>query len=405
MPDNKLSLYIHIPFCVRKCNYCDFLSFPIVSGKEAVMDDYLAALLKEIEVLGHGRIKFGADNDAGDGNRADEAEVDINHRVKTVFIGGGTPNTLASDKISEILCKLRNIFEIDDSAEISMELNPGVYERAAAGRELKKLKAAGINRLSIGLQSAEDEELKSLGRIHSFDDFEFIFQQARDAGFDNINIDLISSIPRQSLKSFSRTLKRAAAFGSEHISVYSLIIEEGTSFGDMPREKLSLPDEDEDYRIYKKTRDFLGSLGYKRYEISNYAKPGFECAHNLVYWNRGEYLGLGLGAASFIGGMRFSNTTDLEDYLKAPQEAHINVHLLSKKEAMEEFMFVGLRKSAGVSLKKFRTEFGCDFDSVYGEVAKRYASLRLLERAGDEMHLTERGMDAANEVMFAFLLD
>ncbi len=389
-----LSLYVHIPLCVRKCNYCDFLSFPVGrGGSREGIKRYLKALEAEIESLSEDRTEIG-----------EGFQVNINNQVKSIYIGGGTPNMLRSEEIAEILCKLHRAFDIRPNAEITMEANPGIYTSGEALSEFSALKAMGINRLSIGLQSANDDELKRLGRIHSLKDFEETYESACRAGFDNINIDLISSLPGQTFDSFAHTLEKAAAYESAHISVYSLIIEEGTPFGEVDIKLLNLPDEDEDYRMYVHTRDFLRDRGYERYEISNYARPGRQCVHNRVYWEREDYLGLGPGAASFVDGVRFSNTRDMEEYLSAPGDCRRDVHVLSKREAMEEFFFLGLRQTAGVSLKHFKESFGMDADEIYAEVIKRHVSAGLMEKEGDRLRLTERGMDLANTVMADFLV-
>ena len=290
------------------------------------MEQYARALLKEIEGLRGGRLELYSEAEG-------RLSVDINKTVKTLYFGGGTPNILDSKWISLILCKLKETFAFEPGAEISMELNPGVYGEKELTRELAALKEAGVNRLSIGLQSAVEEELKKLGRIHDFGAFLSLYEGAQELGFDNINVDLITGIPFQTAESFRRTLERVLELKPKHISAYSLIIEEGTPFGEAEPESLYLPDEDSDFEIYLMTRRILGEKGYRRYEISNYALPGYECRHNLVYWDRGAYLGLGLGAASFAGDIRFSNTRVLEKYLSAPGNTREEIHKLSAKEA------------------------------------------------------------------------
>ena len=397
MPGEKLSLYVHVPFCIKKCNYCDFLSFPVGGGKPAVMERYVRALIKEIEALRDGRINLNTESEA-------DIEVNINRRVKSIYFGGGTPNTLGSEWIKAILCKLNEVFSLDVDAEISMELNPGVYEEEDIHKELAILKEAGINRLSMGLQSADSVELKKLGRIHDFEAFLRLFEGAGELGFENINVDLMTGIPLQSRESFARTLEKVLELKPQHISAYSLIIEEGTPFADTDDETLKLPDEESEYEIYLMTRRILSGKGYRRYEISNYALPGRECAHNLVYWDRGDYLGLGLGAASLAGDLRFSNTRELDKYLSFPDRAREEVHRLSVKEAMEEFMFLGLRKTDGVKKADFQKAFGVEPGEVYGKLIQKLEGLKLLEEDGERLRLTERGMDGANDVMSNFLL-
>ncbi len=415
MPGEKLSLYIHIPFCIKKCNYCDFLSFPTGGRNTPLAERYAAALLREAEALRGGSLSEACQvdinqargqsyqvdiNQVGDPSR----QVDINKPVKSIYFGGGTPNILSSEWITRILCKLKRLFTIEKDAEISIELNPGVYEEKERHRELEALKEAGINRISIGLQSACAAELKRLGRIHDLTAFLKLYEEALNCGFENINVDLMTGIPLQTCDSFARTLEKVLELRPKHISAYSLIVEEGTPFGEVPLKSLDLPDEDEEYEIYLMTRRVLKQAGYERYEISNYALPGYECAHNLVYWDRGDYLGLGLGAASLIGDLRFSNTGQLQKYLSAPGDARENIHKLTEKEAMEEFMFLGLRKTAGVSRADFKRAFGYDMDEIYGEIIAGEEGAGLMEEDGDMVRLTERGMDAANRVMSKFLL-
>ncbi|MBQ9503796.1 MAG: radical SAM family heme chaperone HemW [Lachnospiraceae bacterium] len=398
MPGEKLSLYIHIPFCIKKCNYCDFLSFPTGGRNTPLAESYAHALLREAEAL-----RGGCQVDINL-NRNSPYLVDINKPIKSIYFGGGTPNILNSEWIVRVLCKLNEIFTIDETAEISIELNPGVYEEKERHRELKALRAAGINRISTGLQSAHSAELKRLGRIHDLTAFLRLYEEALNCGFENINVDLMTGIPLQTCDTFARTLERVLELRPKHISAYSLIIEEGTPFGEADLKSLDLPEEEEEYEIYLMTRRILEQAGYRRYEISNYALPGYECAHNLVYWDRGDYLGLGLGAASLIGDLRFSNTKELNKYLAAPGRTRENIQRLSQQEAMEEFMFLGLRKTSGVRKADFKRMFGRDLEEVYGEVIEKQVGLSLMEEDRDGVRLTERGIDAANEVMAKFLL-
>lgn len=285
-----------------------------------------------------------------------------------------------------------------------MEANPGTLTSG----KLKKMRFCGINRLSLGLQSTSDSELKILGRIHSYGAFLQSFKWAREAGFKNINVDLITAVPEQTVASYQKSLEQAAALGPEHISAYSLIIEPGTPFETMEAQgKLILPDEDEEREMYHLTRRFLSSMGYERYEISNYARPGFECRHNIGYWRGTDYLGLGLGAASLIDGCRFSNTADMKDYLALETGSsswYSESERLSRESQMEEFMFLGLRMVRGVSEKEFYRKFGEKIMAVYGEVIRKNEDLGLLCRRNGWIYLTERGMDLANTVMCEFLL-
>lgn len=374
----EISLYIHIPFCVKKCDYCDFLSAPATS---VVQEQYLHALFQEIAVRG-------------------EAYRDA--CIRTVFIGGGTPSILAPEQIQRLMETVKKHFSVAADAEISMEVNPGTIHDPEAFAIFKE---AGINRLSIGLQSANDEELKLLGRIHTFCQFERTWQQAGDAGFSNCNIDLISALPGQSVESYRNTLEVVCALQPSHISAYSLILEEGTPF--FSRYAYLLQDEEHEERdrqMYLLTEQILQKYGYIRYEISNYARPGKECRHNLVYWTRGEYLGLGIGAASLINNTRYKNASGLNNYLEAggilPYE---EVQTLSVREQMEEFLFLGLRLTKGILKKDFSQTFHCPVESVFGEAIARNLKEGLLLSDAERIWLTPRGRDLSNYVFAGFL--
>ena len=372
--NNELSLYVHIPFCVRKCLYCDFLSF---GDKESLMEDYFKALSKEIK------------ESAGDYR---------DREVKTVFFGGGTPSLPNAEYICNILSDIRDGYKLSENAEISLELNPGT----ASFDKMRSYKDAGFNRLSIGAQSMKDDELKRLGRIHDHETFLETFELARQAGFSNINIDLMSGIPGQKPEDFLYNLEKAVELSPEHISAYSLIVEEGTPFYEM---ELDLPTEDEDRQMYHETKSYLESKGYHRYEISNYALDGFDCRHNKVYWKRGDYLGLGLGASSMVSDVRWKNESDIGTYINNPADSKKDIQELSENECMEEFMFLGLRLVEGVSTKEFERQFGCNIRDVYGNVIDKYLEMGLLEFSGDYLRLTEKGLDVSNTVMADFLLD
>ncbi|MCI9075015.1 MAG: radical SAM family heme chaperone HemW [Dorea sp.] len=359
-----LELYIHIPFCVKKCNYCDFLSAP---AGEQERQSYVESLC--------GRIRAYAES-----IRA--------YRVISIFVGGGTPSILESGQIERIFGAVYDTFRVDADAEITMEMNPGTVTK----EKLLVYRRLGVNRLSIGLQSAEHEELKKLGRIHTYGDFLASYQTARQAGFQNINIDLMSGIPCQTLESYERSLKLIAELEPEHISAYSLIIEEGTPFYERYRKGKhvdELPDEDTEREMYVCTKEILESYGYHRYEISNYAEPGFECRHNLGYWNRTEYLGIGTGASSFMNHQRW----------KEGEEPVT----LTRQEEIEEFMFLGLRKMEGVSRADFHRIFGEEMESVYKNVIAKMKKQSLLDEKKNRLFLTERGIDVSNYVMSEFL--
>lgn len=390
-----LELYIHIPFCVRKCLYCDFLSFPADRRTQA---EYMDQLRCEITSQG----PWYAD-----------------YLVTTVFIGGGTPSALDGEQITLLMQAIRRSFVLAEDAEITIEANPGTQ----LSQKLPLYRQVGINRLSLGLQSASKEELWLLGRIHSYEDFLMGFQQARMAGFSNINVDLMSGIPGQNRESFKNTLRKVIRLKPEHISAYSLIVEEGTPFGvhygpsgsggaeDCLAGWPPLMDEEEDRQLYHLTKTTLEEAGYLRYELSNYAKPGFACAHNIGYWTGEDYLGFGLGASSYVDGCRFANETNLDQYLLLDfssgglENLHGKIHRQSRKEQMEEFMFLGLRMACGVSNVQFVHEFGVHMESIYGEVIKKLTEEGLLLQEGAAVRLSEWGMDVSNYVMSKFLLD
>ena len=349
-----LELYLHIPFCVRKCRYCDFLSGP---ADVCTQDGYMEALLTEMR-----------------GRSAECAE----YEVDTVFIGGGTPSVVKPEWIQKVMDTIREYYRLSPEAEITMEMNPGTVSSDG----LKVYRKAGINRLSIGLQSANEDELFRIGRIHTFAQFQKTYREAVQAGFTNINVDVMSALPEQTVESWRRTLEAVLALEPipQHISAYSLIVEEGTPLYDMQEQgTLILPDEDSERQMYALTEELLGQYGFRRYEISNYAGEGYECRHNCGYWRRREYLGLGTGAASLMKECRFTNGTGMEEYLKNPLKMRGEVQELTVEEQMEEFMFLGLRMMEGVSEKTFREAFGRELMEVYGSVIRKNVQDGLLE--------------------------
>lgn len=376
---NSISLYIHIPFCLRKCRYCDFLS---AARPREEQERYVRALIREIQ---------------------SQRECPAGTPADTVFFGGGTPSILSGEQIGRIMEALREKFAILPDAEISLEMNPGT---ADAGKILE-FKKAGINRLSMGVQSMHDEELRLLGRIHTVREAKEAFDAARAAGFDNINIDLMSALPGQSFESWEESLRLAAEWKPEHISAYSLIIEPGTPFCDLYEagKLASLPDEETDRKMYHYTREFLARHGYARYEISNYALPGRECRHNSGYWTGHPYLGLGAGAASYVNGTRFSNIADINSYTEAlSRPVRTDIRTLTQEEKMEEFMFLGLRMTTGVSAAVFQERFGRTLEEVYGSLIRRHIAQGLLEETEEGFCLTEKGTDVSNYVMSDYLL-
>lgn len=373
-----LGLYIHIPFCVKKCDYCDFLSAPADTNTK---NDYIRAVIAEIISC---------------------KEYAAEYLVKTIFIGGGTPSCVDGQYIADILRTIKDVFSVYEQVEITIETNPGTLTK----EKLSIYKKAGINRLSIGLQSADNNELERIGRIHTFEEFLSNYNLARNMGFNNINVDLISALPGQNLADWMKTLGKVVQIEPEHISAYSLILEEGTPF--MERYSEEDLDEELDRDIYAATKDFLENAGYRRYEISNYAKPGYECKHNTSYWIRTDYLGLGLGSSSLIHNTRFHNERDLRTYIKQSFDYHNirkELEVLSKKDQMEEFMFLGLRLCKGINTEEFELQFGVSLESIYGNVINQSVREGLLAKNKEQLYLTEKGIDLSNTVMARFLLD
>lgn len=398
----EVSLYLHIPFCVKKCDYCDFLSGAYDND---IQKRYAESLCKEIAYMGQ-QLRSVA--------------------VSSIYIGGGTPSWLDASDMGKIMDALHKNYTIGQDAEISMECNPGTVtmEKFSAYRKM------GINRLSIGLQSANDDELRLLGRIHSYEQFLRTFDMARKSGFYNLNVDIMTGLPRQTPEKLMHTLEQVIALRPEHVSAYSLIVEEGTPFYD--RYKFDavkqhagmktefLPDEDEEYRLSKMAQSVLIAHGYQQYEISNYARKGYACYHNTVYWRRGDYLGLGIGAASMVSDRRMANVRDIYQYMDlCADKLYSNnieetenltsplwqeVTSLSKKDAMEEFMFLGLRMNVGVTREDFAKCFSCSIESVYGEAIKHLRQEALLEVAEGRIFLTDKGMDLSNYALAHFLL-
>lgn len=377
----ELELYLHIPFCVSKCKYCDFLSAP--SGEEQ-RQIYVERLCR--------RIRYWSD-----------VIHNYGYEIVSIFVGGGTPSILTEAQITQVFEAVHESFPIREDAEITLEMNPGtdVKDKLPVYREL------GINRLSMGLQSADNEELKCLGRIHTYEDFRQVYQWAREAGFTNINVDLMSAIPGQMLESYEDTLRKVADLEPEHISAYSLIIEEGTPFYERygeGRHAEELPNEDIERQMYVRTGEILEDYGYHRYEISNYAKDGYECRHNLGYWDRKEYLGLGAGASSLMDHIRWKEPDHIGPSTGLVLEEREDFTRLRRKDEMEEFMFLGLRKINGVSEYDFYKSFRVSMDEIYKESIENLIKEGLLVREEDRIRLTARGIDLSNYALSQFLL-
>ena len=371
----ELELYLHIPFCVRKCAYCDFLSGP---SDEKTIEAYVEAIIKEIYA---------------------NQELGKEYIVTTIFLGGGTPSVLSGNQMMRIFEALRTCFEISADAEITTEANPGTVSE----EKLISYKKAGINRISFGLQSANNEDLKLLGRIHTYEEFLESYSLARNCGFENINVDLISAIPKQTLETWKESLKKIIDQSPEHISAYSLIIEEGTPFyklyGGNSKGEKELPSEEEEREIYKQTETLLMEAGYHRYEISNYAKPNRECKHNLGYWERKNYLGLGLGASSLIENERFHNTEDLQEYLENSSMLEViqrDREVLDETAQLEEYVFLGMRKMEGIVFLE-------DLKQAYEENIARMEKQGLVEIKDGKLKLTREGIDVSNYVFSEIL--
>lgn len=392
----RLSLYIHIPFCVQKCRYCDFYSAAATAQEKL---QYTELLCREIRSWG--RI------------------LREQYNIYTVFIGGGTPTCLPPECLEKIGAAVRESFDCQKLAEFTTEANPGTVtpEHLAVWQQI------GISRVSLGLQSAQNKELQMLGRIHSYEEFLDTYQLIRQSGTFRINIDVMAAIPEQTLESYQDTLEKIVSLKPEHISSYSLIVEPGTVFGDWEENgTLKRVDEDTDRQMYEWTGKYLQQMGYHRYEISNYCRSGMECKHNCVYWTGGEYLGLGVNASSYLDGYRFrvpmsiksyrsyvdricqlagNESADLQNAIQGMDELEIT----DRKAQMEEFMFLGLRMMAGVSEEEFFRKFGVSMMDVYGDVIKKYQSMDLISHKNNgRVALTEKGIDVSNSILSDFLL-
>lgn len=377
MKNKKLGIYIHIPFCARKCNYCDFLSAP---ETRETKERYLSLLDREMQLY---------------------KEIVSAREADTLFIGGGTPSFLETDLTDKLLCSVKKWIPSENLKEFTIECNPN----SVTEEKLNLYKEAGVTRISLGMQSACDEELKKLGRLHSVKEFEKTYELVRKHGFERVNIDVMAAIPGQTIESYKHTLEYVVGLSPEHISSYSLIIEEGTPFYEKYRENPPV-DEDTDRQMYDLTKEILGRHGYHRYEISNYAKEGQECIHNLKYWQGGEYLGLGLGAASCMEHERWSNVrglTDYEDRICRGQKPVEQTEELGEEEQEAEFMFLGLRCMEGVSAERFEKKFHQSVEERYGRVLHKYENMGLMRLVNGNWQLTEQGIDVSNHIFADFL--
>ena len=390
MNTKNVGLYIHIPFCKQKCQYCDFKSY---AGKENLIDTYIRWL--EFELKG-----------VGEGNRLDyENNLDDLAVVKSIYIGGGTPSFIDGKYIEEILSIANEYYTIDDNAEITIEVNPGTVDKDKFETYLRN----GINRISIGLQSTHNRLLKELGRIHTYEDFLNTYNLARSGGFKNINVDLMLGLPNQSLQDLEESLKEIIKLNPEHISVYSLIIEEGTLFyKKLEMNEIVLPDDELERKMYWGTKKKLENAGYVHYEISNFAKPGFESKHNLSCWNQEEYIGIGVAAHSYTNDVRYSNIDSIEEYIKNYEEDNETDNFVfhekqTKISKMKEFMMLGLRKIQGIRIQDFKNKFGENPIYLYRKELEKLVNEELLEIDGDIIKLTNKGIDLANLVWEEFV--
>ena len=390
MNKKNVGLYIHIPFCKQKCQYCDFKSY---AGKEKFIDTYIRWL--EFELKG-----------VGEGNRLDyENNLDDLAVVKSIYIGGGTPSFIDGKYIEEILSIANEYYTVDDNAEITIEVNPGTIDKDKFETYLR----SGINRISIGLQSTHNRLLKELGRIHTYQDFLNTYNLARNVGFKNINVDLMLGLPNQSLQDLEESLKEIIKLNPEHISVYSLIIEEGTPFYDkLEMNEIVLPDDELERKMYWVTKKELENAGYIHYEISNFAKPGFESKHNLSCWNQEEYIGIGVAAHSYTNNVRYSNIDSIEEYIKNYEEDNETDNFVfhekqTKISKMKEFMMLGLRKIQGIRIQDFKNKFGENPIYLYRKELEKLVNEGLLEIDGDVIKLTNKGIDLANLVWEEFV--
>lgn len=372
----ELGIYIHIPFCKRKCAYCDFISF---SGHQKLIEPYINSLIREIK-------NYKIDKE--------------NYVIKTIYFGGGTPSFIESKYIVDILNNIKNKFNVLENVEITIEANPGTVDE----HKLKDYYNAGINRISFGLQSTRSELLKLVGRIHSYSSFLEAYNLARKIGFKNINIDLMIGLPVQILEDVQKDLERIIELKPEHISVYSLIVEEGTRIEEKIKNKeLYLPSEELERKMYWEVKRKLEEVGYIHYEISNYSKPGFESKHNMSCWNQEEYLGFGLAAHSYINNKRYSNTIDFDEYFDWPENSKIIHEKQTKEDKQKEFMLLGLRKIEGIKISDFKNKFVENPIYLYRESLNKLTTQGLIEIDIDSIKLTDKGIDLANLVWEEFI--
>ena len=378
---SEFGIYIHIPFCKSKCFYCDFISF---CNKEEYWEKYIDALKKEILF-----------------KKSDLIEKNIT----TIYIGGGTPSIIDSKYIMEILDLIKVNYSINENCEITIEVNPGTVTK----EKLIDYKSAGVNRLSVGLQSTKNELLKKIGRIHTYEQFLETYNTARKCGFNNINVDLMLALPTQKIEDLDDSIKKVIELNPEHISVYSLILEEGTKLNDMVEKKeINLVDDETERKMYWLVKNKLEEVGYIHYEISNFSKKGLQSKHNMNCWNQEEYIGFGINAHSYIGNKRFYNIIDLENYIKNIEgnsfEKNVFVDEIQNEEDIKkEYMMLGLRKIEGVSIQEFKNKFVENPIYIFNKELDKLVEKKLVEVDLDKIRLTSKGIDFANIVWAEFV--
>lgn len=373
----EIGIYIHIPFCIKKCEYCDFVSY---CNKKEYVPQYINALKKEIK-----------------------NNINKEYKITTIYIGGGTPSSIEENYIADIIGTIKlNMNEENlkdfENIEVTIEVNPGTVNK----EKLQVYKKIGINRLSIGLQETHNELLKSIGRIHTYEEFIKTYNLARKIGFNNINVDLMIALPNQTIQDIKENLEKITKLNPEHISVYSLILEEGTPFYNKYNEnKIKLPDEELERNMYWYVKNTLENNGYMHYEISNFSKKGFESKHNMNCWNQEEYLGFGVAAHSYNNRIRYSNTNSIEEYIKGSNKI---IHEEQTLEDMQkEYMLLGLRKIEGINIQKFKNKFAQNPIFIFKEQLNKLVDEELIIVDGNEIKLTNKGLDLANIVWEEFV--
>lgn len=389
MQNKQIGLYVHIPFCKQKCSYCDFCSY---ANKEDLISKYVKYLLQEIK-------EVGSNNKIDFQNGKDDLFI-----VKTIYIGGGTPSLIESKYIKEIMQTIQTNFEIEKNVEVTIEVNPGTVTL----EKLEDYVKSGINRLSIGLQSTHEHLLKEIGRIHTYLEFLDTFRFAREAGFENINVDLMIGLPNQTTQEVQDSVEEIVSMEPEHISVYSLILEDETPLAKKVEQGLELPNEEIERKMYWEVKKTLEKNGYNHYEISNFSKPGFESKHNMDCWNQKEYVGFGIAAHSYTNGIRYSNITNIEQYIQNYELNNLEENLIFHEKQntvsmQKEYMLLGLRKIQGVSIQEFKTKFIANPVFLYHSELEKLVREELIEIDGDFIKLTSKGLDLANLVWKEFV--